>query len=190
MQIIKKITCSRRNITIAILFIFVIISISTSVVVSYFFNKSQPLKNSFNAAKVYEPTILEDFSDGDLIKKNVKININSKSIASYVRAKVVISWKDDKNNILAIEPVAGTDYKISYNLGKWMFASDGFYYYSEPLLGDSDILINECEVISKSPVNGYKLNVEILAQSVQSVPKDAVKELWGVNVNTDGTITK
>lgn len=171
--------------------IVLMLSISVYSAISFVFNLiSEPLTNSFQPANIPKPTIVEDFTDGDLIKKNVKVDVSSSTFASYVRSKVVINWKGDDGSILAVEPVPGVDYTISYSLGNWTYGTDGFYYYKYPLTGASEVLITECKVLNKAPVDGYKLNVEVMSQTVQSTPSKAVVELWGVKVNSDGMISK
>ena len=36
---------------------------------------------------------------------------------------------------------------------------------------------------------GYKMDLEVMAQSIQAEPKDAVESAWGVTVNSDGSLT-
>lgn len=164
--------------------------LSIVFVVAYFYNSSGVLTNKFESANIYAPTIIEDFTDGDFVKKIVKVKIDENSFPCYVRVKVVFNWKDDDGNILAVSPVEGVDYTISYKNGNWNRGSDDFYYYNKSLVGETDILIEECSVINSSPVDGYKLNVEVLAQTIQAEPSEAVKEAWGVVINSDGTIIK
>lgn len=191
-KFLKFIGTGRRRLIVlcimALSIVFLIISIS--FVVAYFFNSSTGLTNKFESANIYEPTIIEDFTDGDFVKKNVKVKVNDDSFPCYVRVKVVFNWKDDDGNILAVSPTEGVDYTISYKIGKWNKGSDGFYYYNKSLTGETDILIEECSVINSSPAEGYRLNVDVLVQSVQAEPSEAVIDSWGVVINSDGTIIK
>lgn len=191
-KFLEFIGTGRRRLIVLCVMALSIVSLVISIVfvVAYFYNRTGALTNKFESAKIYNPTIVEDFTDGDFVKKNVKVKIDENSFHCYVKAKVVFNWKDDNGNILAISPVEGVDYTISYKIGNWNLASDGFYYYNKSLVGETDILIEECSVINSSPVEGYKLNVDVLVQTIQAEPREAVREAWSVEINSDGTIIK
>lgn len=172
-----------------LLFGFPILLITLGITYALLFDKTEPVTNKFRAASIYNPSIIEDFTAGSLIKKNVKISMSEASYQSYIRAKVIINWQDDNGNVLIDTPIEGVDYSISYTLGKWMQSGDGYFYYKYPVNDETEVLINEAKVLKKSPKNGYKLNIEVVAQAVQSIPQDAVVESWNVLVDQDGNIS-
>ena len=148
----------------------------------------QPVTNEFKPANVpieVEETIVNE------VKTDVKIK-NTGNIPAYIRAKIVVSWATEAGEILGTKPVLGTDYTISIDDTAWKKISDGngdFYYYHktpvDPEGGLTSVLINTCEAKTSSKTddndNTYYLRVDILAQSVQSEPANAMQELWGVS---------
>ena len=172
-----------------LLFGFPILLITIGITYALMFETSDPVSNEFRAASIYNPDILEEFTTGDLVKKNVKVSMSSASYQSYVRAKVIINWQDDGGNVLADIPEEGVDYSITYTLGNWLTSGDGYYYYKYPITGETGVLISEARVLKSAPKSGYKLNIEVVAQAVQSMPSDAVVDTWGVTVDQNGTIS-
>lgn len=130
--------------------------------------------NTFTPGSV-SSEVKETFENGT--KKDVTIK-NTGNTDAYIRAMVVITWKDTSGNVYgASQPVAGTDYTISYGTG-WTLGSDGFWYYNEVVAaGESTaVLIESCEYTANAP-DGYTLSVEIIADAIQ---ESAVYEAWGV----------
>ncbi|MGO5024261.1 hypothetical protein ACTQ4E_14425 [Lawsonibacter sp. LCP25S3_G6] len=124
--------------------------------------------------------------------KNSKTNVtvkNTGDIPSYLRAALVISWKDDNGNILPAIPEAGTNYTLTMGSG-WIQGDDGYWYYPHPVKAgaSSPVLIKSCAPEGKGPTVVH-LCVDILTQAVQAEPSDAVQELWGATVNSDGALT-
>ena len=174
---------------VILLFGFPILLITLGITYALMFDQTEPVNNEFRAASIYNPLIKEDFTTGNLVKKNVKISMSEASYQSYIRAKVIVNWQDDDGNALAEPPELGVDYSITYTLGNWMLSNDGYYYYKYPITGETDVLISEAKVLKKAPKSGYKLNIEIIAQAVQSVPQDAVRESWNVLLDQNGNIS-
>lgn len=115
---------------------------------------------------------------------------NSGDVPVYVRAAVVVNWVDEKGAIVANAPKVGEnyDYTIDFNTaGGWFQASDGFWYYKNPLpAGDpAPKLING--VTQKNTTSSYTLSVEILSAGIQAAPTEAVEKAWlAVEVADDG----
>lgn len=134
----------------------------------------------------------ENFSGN--VKSNVTIK-NTGDTAAYIRAAIVVTWKDAENgNVYGSVPVKDSDYEIELNLGDWIDGKDGFYYYKYPVApnASTEALINSCSPVSDKTPEGYGLNVEILGSAIQSVPVSVVNEKWpAVHVDTaHGTLTK
>ena len=147
-----------------------------------------------SATNVFKDSIVtcevqETFS-GD-VKSDVTIK-NTGDTAAYIRAAIVVTWKDADGNIYAGKPVAGSDYEISLNTTDWLLGSDGFYYCKSSVApgASTAVLINSCSPVNGKTPAGYGLNVEILGSAIQSVPVNAVVEKWGVTVNDDGTLSQ
>ena len=136
--------------------------------------QSEPVQNNFTYAHV-SCTIKEKF-DGTT-KSDVEIQ-NTGNIPAYIRARIVVTWKDTSGNVSAV-PVKDSDYTITFNGEKWTLQGD--YWYCNTAVnpdGFTPKLITECKKTGTAP-DGYDLSVEILADAIQSEPANAVKEAWG-----------
>lgn len=178
-------TKTRSTKFIALLVSMVLLVVgAVSGTIAYIITQDGPVVNEFVPAKV--PCEVEENFDGQ-VKSNVQIQ-NQGNIDAYVRAKVVITWQDKEGNVAAQVPETG-DYTIEYaNDGKW-FQKDGYWYCSEAVApgAKTPVLIQECKPVEEKVPAGYYLSVEILAESIQSSPDNAVSEAWGINAS-NGTL--
>lgn len=120
-------------------------------------------------------------------KSDVSIK-NTGNTQSYIRVKLVFTWKDAEGNVSA-QPVTDQDYKMDLNKVDW-FEKDGYYYAKAPVAPDHNTpdLIHSCtEIVANAP-EGDTLSLEILADAIQSTPTRAVEQAWGVIVDTDGLL--
>lgn len=137
--------------------------------------QSEPVQNNFTYAHV-RCTIDEKFENG--VKSDVQIQ-NTGDISAYIRARIVVTWKDTSGNVSAAVPVKNTDYTITFNETDW--TQQGGYWYCKTAVnpdGFTPKLITECKKTGTAPKD-YDLSVEILADAIQSEPANAVKEAWG-----------
>jgi len=140
--------------------------------------QSEPVQNNFTYAHV-SCTIDEKF-DGTT-KSDVKIQ-NTGDISAYIRARIVVTWKDASGNVSAV-PVKNTDYTIAFNENEKDWTQQGDYWYCKTAVDAGEktpVLITKCEKKGNAPKD-YDLSVEILADAIQSEPANAVKEAWGYN---------
>ena len=136
--------------------------------------QSEPVQNNFTYAHV--SCKIDETFDG-VTKSNVKIQ-NTGDIPAYIRARIVVTWKDESGNVSAV-PVENTDYTITFNETDW--TQQGDYWYCKTAVdagGETPVLITTCEKKGTAPED-YDLSVEILADAIQSEPANAVKEAWG-----------
>lgn len=136
--------------------------------------QSEPVQNKFTYAHV-SCTIKEKF-DGTT-KSDVQIQ-NTGDIPAYIRARIVVTWKDTSGNVSAV-PVKVSDYTMDMGTG-WTKGTDGYWYYNTAVDATkfTPVLITECKKTGTAPKD-YDLSVEILADAIQSEPANAVKEAWG-----------
>ena len=139
--------------------------------------QSEPVQNNFTYAHV-RCTIDEKFENG--VKSDVTIK-NTGDIPAYIRARIVVTWKDTSGNVSAV-PVKNTDYTIAFNETDW--TQQGDYWYCKTAVNPDDFtpeLITECKKTdnANAPKDYYDLSVEILADAIQSEPASAVTEAWG-----------
>ena len=142
------------------------------------------ISNTFTVA-VMKLDINETFNGSE--KSDVKV-LNQGDVSAYLRAAVVVNWKDADGNILSPIPEKDKDYSITMGDG-WTKGSDGYWYCkSSVAVGDtSPVLIENCK--PETIEDGKHLSVDILVQGVQAAPLEAVQELWEANIAADGTLT-
>lgn len=135
-----------------------------------------------------ENSIDENFNGTE--KTNVKIQ-NTGNLNSYIRVSLVPIWRDSDGNPAALK-TDGT-YQITLNMDGWFKGDDGFYYCkteTEPQKF-TPVLIKTCTVkdgLGKE-YNDKIFDFQILAQSIQSSPKQAVIQSWGIAVDDSGNLT-
>lgn len=155
-------------------------------------------ENSFLAAPSVAPTIEETFDQQE--KRDVRVSVGETGYSVYVRAAVLITWKNQEGYVLAEHPsLARHEYEVTYELTEygWFLGPDGFYYYHVPVEsgGQTSALIQSCKPLAKAPEEGYALDVEILVQTIQAAGETdgsnavpAVTNAWGVTVQADKSI--
>lgn len=112
---------------------------------------------------------------------------NTGGVTAYIRAAVVVNLLDAQGNVSAKTPEPGTDYTIAYASDGWTQGGDGYYYYAYPVApGErTAALIETCT--ARSSDSGVQ--VQVLAEGVQSVPAEAVGHAWGAAVDAAGALT-
>lgn len=145
------------------------------------------VSNTFTPAHV-TCDVVEKF-DGTT-KKDVTIK-NTSDIPVYIRASIVVTWKDYSGNVYGQKPTSSDyDMQMAKDSG-WVLGTDGYYYYTSPVaVGDTTgTLISSCtEVAGKAPAENYRLSVEIIAEAIQSQPDRAIQQAWGVTIS-GGNVT-
>ena len=144
---------------------------------AYLVDTTSEVVNTFDPAQV-SCRVDEESFDGTT-KTNVTI-ANTSDIEAYIRAAVIVTWKDKDGNVYGKMPVKGQktgegDYTIELNLKDeadnviWIEGSDGYYYYIRPVAvgASTATLITSCIDNGTAPA-GYGLNVEILGSAIQA----------------------
>lgn len=176
---------SNRSLVLTISVIALVVCI-VGASLAYLFTKSNAITNTFTPSHV-SCYVDETFSSGT--KSDVKIE-NTGDIDAYIRAKVVITWKNAAGNVYGAVP-STSDYSISYNTTDWFKGSDGFWYCKSAVASNAKTanLIVSCTRTSTTAPDGYELSVEIIADAIQSVPTSVVTNNWGVTVDNDGKLS-
>lgn len=162
-----------------------ILAVSVGGVLAWLATSSNDVTNTFAPGDT-EIKIEEKFENN--VKSDVYV-INKGNIPVYIRANLVFTWKDSAGNI--IEKPADATPTVDYGNGDWVKGSDGFWYYTKPVAADGGKTTNLIDraTIKFPEGKGYKMDLEVMAQSIQAEPKDAVEGAWGVTVNSDGSLT-
>lgn len=121
------------------------------------------------------------------VKENCKTEIavkNTGDTGVYVRVSLVANYYDENGNITGGAEVPD----FTLNSDKWFVGNDGYYYYKQPVAA-GDVTDNLLASGSKMQLED-KMQVTVLAQSIQASPTSVVYDKWGVSVNSDGTLAK
>lgn len=154
-----------------------ILLLSTAVggTLAWLVDATGAVTNLFTPGRV-SCSIGESFSGGE--KSNVTVQ-NTGNVDAYIRARVVVTWKNQEGHVHAEAPVLGTDYTITWG-ANWQPVGEYRYFRTavDPK-GSTDPLIISCSKLpgAQAPTD-YDLSVEILADAVQSEPAGVVKEVW------------
>ncbi len=163
----KKLKFSK--IKIALLSLFICLSAILSAATAAYLINRQAIKNTFTPASV-DCEVNETFDK--MTKSNVTIK-NTGTASAYIRAIVVANWVNDEGKIYYQAPKAGTDYSIIYG-SDWK-KHEEYYYYSNEVDANNEtgVLIDSCTVLNAAPMDGYHLEVEIVAEAIQSEGTDS-----------------
>lgn len=178
----------KKKVSLLLVSLVLIAAIAVGSTVAFIATSTEPITNIFNPANV---TIDIDEKIENGVKTDVQVK-NTGNTDAFIRAKIVVTWKDADGNVSATKPVEDTDYTMTLNTTDWFLGSDGFYYCKTsvaPNGGSTPVLIEKCEKTG-TPPDGYDLSVEIIASGIQSTPDGAVKEAWGMTVDANGQLTK
>ena len=175
----KKHSRIRMN-KLAILFIAVVMLIGAAVgtTVAFLVTNTESVTNNFTYGTI--GTKIDESFDGTT-KSDVKVT-NTGDIPVYVRATYIITWHDADGNI--VPTPEGYSYDLTEVTGttKWVQGKNGYFYYTEPVApkgGQTEGSLLTCT--TKQPAGGeYSLHVEVIAESIQSEPVNAITEAWGV----------
>lgn len=155
---------------------------------AYLVTQAGPVKNEFTPGKVTSK-VNENFNG--TTKENVTIK-NTGNVSAYIRAAIVVTWKDAQGNkTLPEAPTAGVDYTIVYNMGtgstQWAVGTDGYYYYNDvvPAGGSTANLINSCSQ-TKPYDDGRRLCVEIIGSAIQSEGMGATDAMQAFTAAANG----
>ncbi len=148
---------------------------------AYLIDHADGVTNEFKYANV-SCSVDETFNG--TTKSDVKIT-NTGDTEAYIRARIIVTWKDSAGNVYGKAPVAGTDYTIDFNTSAWTHHTDGYYYCNTavaPNGGSTPVLITSCTPNGDNAPEGYALSVEIIADAIQSNPSNAITEAWGYTI--------
>ena len=155
------------------------------VTLALIIDSADPVDNTFEPSRVACEVVEDSFTGA--VKSGVKIK-NTGDTDAYIRAAVVVTWKNGDGKVWAVNPELNTDYSMSISEDGWK-KIDGYYYYKEsvsPSDGENltKVLITEAKQLKAGPVGTdgtqYYLSIEIVASAIQSSPDDAVNSAWGV----------
>lgn len=155
---------------------------------------TQPVKNTFVMGTV-PPQVTENFENHQ-VKEDVAVT-NTGNIPAYIRVALVCTWQDDSRNVVG-EPASLDDLTIDWGTeggsetaeapgNGWIKIGD-YYYYTQPVAA-GDTTLNLIDSATVKTANGYRMNLQVIADSIQANPTSVVQSQWGVSVGSDGNIS-
>ena len=175
---------NKKTSVIMMVYLLLMLTLVVGTTLAILIDETVPVENAFTPSEVTSE-VVETFNN------NVKVK-NTGDTEAYIRAKVVVTWKDSSGNIYREEPVEGVDYTIEWCNGKWLSGNDGFYYYQESIDPgkETDILFTNCQLMNgvthPDEDGNFHLNVEILCSAIQGMPDTAVDVWDNAKVNVIG----
>ena len=138
--------------------------------VAYIFTHTGPVINTFTPT---EAKITVDEKTSDNQKTSITVVNNSTGVPVYIRVALVANLIDEDKNVTGAADVP------TFTLGKdWIKGSDGYYYYTEPVpVGGST-----GNLLEKAMTLDENMQVVVLADAIQAMPKQAVIDAWGQTI--------
>ena len=161
---------SKKSLT-ALIALILIICLAVGGTVAFIVTQTQAVKNTFTPSDV-KVDIQEEFNGS--IKKNVNVK-NTGDTDAYIRVKLVSNIQDNDGNVLRAAPLG------VISLGNdWIDGGDGCYYYKNVVKvgqSTSNLLADGASI---TLTDGQV--VEVLAEGIQAMPKQAVIDAWGQTI--------
>ena len=146
--------------------------------VAYIFTQTGPVINTFTPADA-KITVDEQTSSNQ--KTEIIVKNNSTGVPVYIRVALVANMIDKDENVTGAASVP------TFTPGdNWIVGNDGYYYYTEPVPvgGSTGNLLQSPMTLDEN------MQVVVLADAIQAMPKQAVIDAWGVTVDSNGSISK
>ena len=146
--------------------------------VAYIFTQTDPVINTFTPS---DAKITVDEQTTNNQKTEIIVKNNSTGVPVYIRVALVANMIDKDENVTGAASVP------TFTLGdNWKEGSDGYYYYTKavPVGGSTGNLLKSQMTLSEN------MQVVVLADAIQAMPKEAVIDAWGVTVDSNGSISK
>ena len=106
---------------------------------------------------------------------------NTGNVSAYIRVTAIPMWVNASGEAHFTEPV------VTFTADEnWIAADDGYYYYKTSVaVGDSvTITLIHDDGTDPCPV-GYVLDMNFVAEVIQSVPNMAVQDAWDITLTPD-----
>lgn len=157
---------------------------------------TDPVTNTFEMGQV-TPVVTEDFEQNTDVKKDVSVR-NNGNVPAYIRVALVATWENGSGDVKPADldkldidwgPEGGSESAGEPGNG-WIKLGD-YYYYQAPVAGQdfTNNLIAEATVRTDSEQpEGYHMNLQVIADSIQAAPAEAVTTTWGVTLDNAGNI--
>ena len=179
----------RRLAPWAALALALVLTLSVGGTIAYLITDTRPVTNTFTPGKT-DISIYEKTSGPSKNEITVK---NDGNVPVYIRVMIVANYHTNTGNVCGQHSsVHVPTFSLNSN---WLKASDGFYYYKNPVgAGDSteNLIAQGSSITLNNAADGCVMYVDVLAQSIQAegVDTDGIKPVvlaWGVDPTTLGS---
>ena len=183
----KRVLKRRRLTPLAAAALLMVLVMSVGGTLAWLTAHTSAITNTFTVAT---PGVKIEEGFDKQTKSNVQVK-NTGEVEAYIRVALVPTWEDENGNAVA-EPASLDDLSITWgNSGKWLKGTDGYWYYKEPVAPgySTEVLLEKATVTTE---NGYHMNLQVMADSIQADPTRAVTAMWGTDkggavTGVDGT---
>ncbi len=170
----KRVLKRRRLTPLAAAALLMVLFMSVGGTLAWLTAHTSAITNTFTVAT---PGVKIEEGFDKQTKSNVQVK-NTGEVEAYIRVALVPTWEDENGNAVA-EPASLDDLSITWgNSGKWLKGTDGYWYYKEPVAPgySTEVLLEKATVTTE---NGYHMNLQVMADSIQADPTRAVTAMWG-----------
>ena len=180
----------KKRSILPVLALMLILGASVGVTTAFLVTKTESVTNVFEAGNT-GIEVEETFNDG-VTKSNVYIE-NAGNVPVYICVALIPVWEDGDKNAVALNAKLDQVLTITWGSEKWKKGSDGFWYYTEAVgaNGTTENLIDSAVVNTDSEgyLKGYQMNLQVMAQSIQAEPDEAVESAWKIVDANNGMLT-
>ena len=163
---------SKKSLT-ALIALILIVCLAVGGTVAFIVTQTQAVKNTFTPADVTVEIkeVFQDNAKSSITVLNVD-DVDKEDVPCYIRVKLVSNIQDNDGNVLKAAPLG----KISLG-NDWIDGGDGCYYYKNVVEVGQSTSNLLAEGASITLTDGQV--VEVLAEGIQAMPKQAVIDAWG-----------
>lgn len=178
-RLVRKPHKGRGRLAMMVLSVVLLLALAVGGTLAWLSTKTTPVINTFTPAKV-TCDVTENFNENTGVKTNVNVK-NNGNIDVYIRVKLVTYRTND-----AGQHIGGTAELPKFTPGENWVEYGEYYYYTLPVEPKAQPKTNLAEKMtlksSYEDADGGKQALDVMAEAIQSEPKKAVGEAWGVQI--------
>lgn len=167
----------RGRATAMLLATVMLFALAVGGTIAWLIDKDSPLVNTFDPSKV-TCEVQEKF-DGK-VKSDVNVK-NTGDIDAFIRVKLV-TYRTNADG----KHIGGTAEIPDFTPGEGWVKYGDYYYYTKPVAPNAKPATNLISSItltdSYTDADGGMQAIDVMAEAIQSVPADAVRQAWGVSI--------
>lgn len=167
---------------VSLLLAMVLLTGAVGGTLAWLLTQTEEITNTFTPAGV--PNTPEEKFDGET-KTSIVVK-NEGNIAAYIRVKLVTYRVNDQG-----DHIGGEASIPAFTLGAGWFEQAGYYYYAkavDPGATSGNLLGSSITLEQYTDADGGKQVIEVISESIQSVPTSTVESVWPVTV-VNGNLT-